>query len=114
MKTHCRALCAITLFSLAPIYAQNVSKEAGAYERKSITTMNTLLPADGTISSISQKDISAILALLKKGMPMRRFDYNEIPETFVNDFVKELHASTPSTNAPQQDLDNIARIYIDF
>ena len=74
------------------IQAQDVSKEAGKYERKSVTYINALWLMDESAHQLTNEQVGYILDKVKKGISMKRFDYNPVPETFVSDFVTQANA----------------------
>jgi hypothetical protein len=67
-------------------------KEAGRYERKSITFVNALWLMDESAHRLPGERVGFILDNIKKGISMSRFDYNPVPETFITDFVSQANA----------------------
>ena len=70
--------------------AQDVStKEAGAYERKSVTYVNALWLMDESVRGLSSDKVGYILSKVQNGISMKRFDYNPVPESYLTDFVAQ-------------------------
>ena len=94
LLTFLAALC------VAPfvIQAQDVSKEAGKYERKSVTYIDALWLMDESAHQLSNEQVGEILDRVKKGISMKRFDYNPVPQSFISDFVSQANSLkfTPS------------------
>jgi hypothetical protein len=84
----------LTALCVAPfvIQAQDVSKEAGKYERKSVTYIDALWLMDESAHQLTNERVGEILDRVKKGVSMKRFDYNPIPQSFVSDFVTQANA----------------------
>ena len=82
--------------------AQEASKEAGKYERKSVTYINALWLMDESAHQLSAEQVAVVLDKVKKGITMKRFDYNPVPESFVTDFVNQANAVKipPASPAP--------------
>jgi len=68
-------LCLLPAFSSA----QNVSKEAGAYERKSVTYVNALWLMDESVRGLHPHQVAFVLDKVKQAISMPRFDYNPFP-----------------------------------
>ena len=74
------------------IQAQEAPKEAGKYERKSVTYINALWLMDESAHRLSGEQAGFMLDKIKQSITMRRFDYNPVPEPFVTDFVNQANA----------------------
>ncbi len=77
-------------------------KEAGKYERKSVTYINALWLMDGSVRGLPADRVAFVLDNVKKGITMSRFDYNPVPESFVTDFVNQANAVQLPPEAPRQ------------
>jgi hypothetical protein len=87
--------------AVRPAAAEATPKEAGKYERKSVTFINALWLMDGSVRALSPEKVAFILDNVKTGMTMSRFDYNPVPESFATDFVNQANAvQIPPTPAP--------------
>ena len=82
------ALCVSALI----VRAQEAPKEAGKYERKSVTYINALWLMDESAHQLSTEQVGFVLDKVKQGITMKRFDYNPVPESFVTDFVNQANA----------------------
>jgi hypothetical protein len=84
----------LAVLCVAPfvIQAQDVSKEAGKYERKSVTYIDALWLMDESAHQLSNEQVGEILDRVKKGISMKRFDYNPVPQSFISDFVSQANA----------------------
>lgn len=96
-STFLAALCIIAFVVQAQ---DSTSKEAGKYERKSVTFINALWLMDESAHQLTNEQVGTILDKVKKGISMKRFDYNPVPEPFVSDFVTQANACTFSPPAP--------------
>jgi len=85
-------LTAAVCVSALIIQAQEAPKEAGKYERKSVTYINALWLMDESAHQLSGEQAGFMLDKIKQGITMRRFDYNPVPESFVTDFVNQANA----------------------
>jgi len=81
-------LCLLPAFSSA----QNVSKEAGAYERKSVTYVNALWLMDESVRGLHPHQVAFVLDKVKQAISMPRFDYNPIPDSLLRDFAAQANA----------------------
>jgi hypothetical protein len=72
------------------IAQDDVSAEAGAYARKSITYINAVWLMDQSAHNISNADVAEILDNIKSSVFMSRFDYNPVPQPFISDFMQQL------------------------
>jgi hypothetical protein len=61
------------------VYSQETSKEAGKYERKSVTYINALWLMDESAHRLAPEQVGVILDKVKQGITMKRFDYNPVP-----------------------------------
>ena len=75
-------------------------KEAGKYERKSITYINALWLMDKSAHNLSDADVALVLDKIKSGIFMSRFDYNPVPQPFISDFVNQVNSCNFSVPAP--------------
>jgi hypothetical protein len=82
-------LAVLCLFPLAAKAQEVSTKEAGAYERKSVTYINALWLMDESARRLSTDQVALILEKTKKAVSMARFDYNPVPESFLADFVTQ-------------------------
>jgi len=82
------------------VQAQDVSKEAGKYERKSVTYINALWLMDESAHQLTNEQVGYVLDKVKKAISMKRFDYNPVPESFVSDFVTQANACKFPPPAP--------------
>jgi hypothetical protein len=96
-STFLAALCIIAFVVQAQ---DSTSKEAGKYERKSVTFINALWLMDESAHQLTNEQVGTILDKVKKGISMKRFDYNPVPEPFVSDFVTQANACTFSPPVP--------------
>lgn len=78
----------------------SASKEAGKYERKSVTYINALWLMDESAHQLTNEQVAYVLDKVKKGISMKRFDYNPVPEPFVSDFVTQANACKFPPPAP--------------
>jgi hypothetical protein len=74
------------------VYSQETSKEAGKYERKSVTYINALWLMDESAHRLAPEQVGVILDKVKQGITMKRFDYNPVPESFITDFVNQANS----------------------
>lgn len=65
-----------------------VEREAGAYERKSVSYVNALWLLDATSRMLSGDQVRYILDKIQEGISFGRFDYNPLPESIVESFVR--------------------------
>ncbi len=94
---------AALLVSSAALSAQQISTEAGKYERKSVTYLNALWLMDQSVRDMPAQKVGEVLDKVKAGLTMKRFDYNPVPEFMVTDFVNQANAlvfPASVTNAP--------------
>ncbi len=101
MKTELVALLllfitAFNSFALTEAEENASNKEAGAYERKSISYASTLWLMDGSTRRMPQNYIAPILSKVKNSVEMKRFDYNPLPKTLTSLFtdVANRHAES--------------------
>ena len=90
------ALCIIPFV----VQAQDVSKDAGKYERKSVTYINALWLMDESAHQLTNEQVGFVLDKVKKDITMKRFDYNPVPESFVSDFVTQANACKFPSSVP--------------
>jgi hypothetical protein len=79
----------LMVLCILPVIAagQNVStKEAGAYERKSVSYIDALWLMDESVRGLPPQQVREILDAVKRAVFMRRFDYNPIPDSLLRDF----------------------------
>ncbi|HEX7510226.1 MAG TPA: autotransporter outer membrane beta-barrel domain-containing protein [Chitinivibrionales bacterium] len=93
-------LTAVLCVSALIVRAQEAPKEAGKYERKSVTYINALWLMDESAHQLSGEQVGFVLDKVKQGITMKRFDYNPVPESFVTDFVNQANAVKISPAAP--------------
>lgn len=67
-------------------------KEAGAYERKSVSFINALWLMDRSVREMPQEYVGIILDEVKRNIEMERFDYNPLPDTLIREFVLQANA----------------------
>ncbi len=77
----------LQLLIIVNICTSLFAQEAGKYERKSITYLNTLLPLDMQSTKISSANAKIVLEGLKEDVMLERFDYNPIPSKTESDFI---------------------------
>jgi hypothetical protein len=88
-----------------------IVKDAGAYERKSITYMNALWLIDQSARNLPPDKVEYILAKIKNAVFLSRFDFNPIPDVFVNEFVSQANnIEISGYENTQYILDSIAGI----
>ncbi len=68
------------------------TKEAGAYERKSVTYIDALWLMDESVRGLPPHQVREILDAVKRALFMRRFDYNPVPDSLLRDFVAQANA----------------------
>jgi|WetSurMetagenome_2_1015567.scaffolds.fasta_scaffold00509_7 hypothetical protein len=116
-KSYC--IVAAVLFLLPNVStAQNVTKEAGAYERKSVSFIDALWLADESALSMQPGEVREILDAVKRAVSMPRFDYNPIPESLQRDFADRARAmrmpyvneATATAGGDDPMLDSIAAV----
>jgi len=67
--------------------------EAGNYERKSISFINSLWCLDGSVKNIPSADLKYALNKINEKLKMSRFDYNPLPQKLIDDFTSEANAA---------------------
>lgn len=68
--------------------------EAIRYDRKSISFLEVLLP---TGLSIPERNIDVLISRIQQRIELPRFDYNEVPESIIEGFHRELRRSRVQT-----------------
>jgi hypothetical protein len=68
------------------------TKEAGAYERKSVTYIDALWLMDESVRNLPPHQVRQILDAVKRAVFMRRFDYNAVPDSLLLDFTAQANA----------------------
>lgn len=100
MKTKFLALLLFVIsfstFALTEEEENAANKEAGAYERKSISYANTLWLMDGSTRRMPVDYISPILSKVKNSVEMKRFDYNPLPASLTSLFTNEANSHASS------------------
>jgi hypothetical protein len=64
-----------------------LDQEVGAYSRKSVSYVDALWLLDNSSRSLSSKQIKKTIASIHKELKLGRFDYNPIPDSYLDDFV---------------------------
>ena len=67
--------------------------EAGKYERKSISFINSLWCMDGSVKNISNEDLKDALGKINQKLAMSRFDYNPLPQSLIDNFAIQANAA---------------------
>lgn len=104
MKRLCRIACLITIAVVVSVSAS--SPEAGAFDRLSVTFLNTLISLDNSAQALSSYQKETILTEIKKSIMMPRFDYNPIPESVervVLDEIDGMFQTTHDSKEPRID-----------
>ena len=71
------------------IDANLANLEQGAYQRKGVSFINALWLMDRSVRNMPARYAKVILAEINKEVKMKRFDFNPVPESYVDEFVKE-------------------------
>lgn len=90
------SILTLSTFALTEEEENASNKEAGAYERKSISYANTLWLMDGSTRRIPSGYIVPILNKVKRSVEMKRFDYNPLPSSLTSLFTDEANSHASS------------------
>jgi hypothetical protein len=78
--------------------------EAGKYERKSISFINSLLCIDGSAKNIPSDDLKYALEKINEKLKMSRFDYNPLPQNLIDSFANQANAAGDLTDDKLADI----------
>ncbi len=82
----------LCLLSAMFLWAQD--REVGAYSRKSVTYVDALWLVDSSVKRLSRNQIREVLSSLHRHLKMGRFDYNPVPDAYLNEFIQEANQVT--------------------
>ncbi len=67
---------------------------AAPYERKSVSYLDAVLLTDSNIA-INRDELDFLLKEVESKLSLERFDYNPLPDTLIQEFLRRAHAAEP-------------------